>query len=67
MVEWTKGWRVIQWQERVCTKGYQEKEHYLVQYAIEDTFLAEIAHHPYLGLELTSDMSSGTNMENISC
>ena len=48
------------------TQDHQAAETSATQYNIEGSILEEVQHHPYLGVEITSDLTWKTHIANIS-
>lgn len=66
MVEWSNTW-LMRFNAAKChlLKTTRQRTHLQTQYNIEGNNLQEVQHHPYLGVELTSDLTWKTHISNI--
>ena len=67
MIEWSKTW-LMRFNAKKChlLKITRQREPLQTQYSIDDSQLEEVQHHPYLGVELTSDLTWKSHITIIS-
>ena len=66
MVDWSNTW-LMTFNAAKChlLKITRQQKYYPTRYTIKGVQLQEVDHHPYLGVELTSDLTWKTNISNI--
>ena len=66
MAEWTNTW-LMRFNAAKChlLKITRQRKPLPTKYTINNIQLQEVSHHPYLGVELTSDLSWRTHISNI--
>ena len=67
MIEWSKTW-LMRFNAKKChlLKITRQRKPPQTQYSIDNSHLEEVQHHPYLGVELTSDLTWKSHISNIS-
>ena len=67
MIEWSKTW-LMRFNAKKChlLKVTRKQNPLQTRYIIDNNILEEVQHHPYLGVELTSNLTWKTHIANIS-
>ncbi|MEW8548207.1 MAG: reverse transcriptase family protein, partial [Candidatus Thiodiazotropha sp.] len=67
MIDWSKTW-LMRFNAKKChlLKITRQRKTPQTKYSIDGSHLEEVQHHPYLGVELTSDLTWKTHISNIS-
>lgn len=66
LVEWSKLWQMCFNPEKCkVLRIHRSRNPVLHQYSMEGTVLESVDHHPYLGIELSSNLNWGNHISNI--